>query len=112
MEGLDKIPAPLLEKSWTVPEFGGGDRVWPIDLVGQVIESLANQDVAILGGDVWEVLDGRARPTHDSWYCNRNAGETFEAFARRTVPAAREYVEEYGARAGRILLVSLVLKTD
>lgn len=56
---------------------------------------LEAEDIAVLGGDVLVKSAGRMRMSDDSWSCDREPGEPFDDFVRRSVGCARAYIIRY-----------------
>jgi len=61
------------------------------------LDELAAAEIGVLGGDVYEMLQDRMRPTRDNWYCNRQPGETNGAFVARSITQARDYIRRYSS---------------
>lgn len=74
-----------------------GVRNWALTRA-QALDALIRLDtaqIAILGGDVYELRDGILRPRYDNWHCDRKQNESGTAFATRSVAAARSYIADY-----------------
>lgn len=108
MSGITKVSQELVAASRLLDELGTADRVWPPDMARAVLADLRGKGVAVLGGDVYEVKDGRAAPTYDSWHCDPGESEPFDVYAERSLRTASEYLGRYPL-AGRSLLIGLVL---
>ncbi len=66
----------------------------------KALEFLSDTDVAVLGGDVYELeSNGYFRPTYDNWYCNRDSVSPLK-FANLSQKKAIQYLESYN-EAGR-----------
>ncbi len=65
------------------------------------IDEFEKHKIPILGGDVYEILDGYPEANYDSWYCDKNANETLENFAKRSICYARDYIESYSNSSGQ-----------
>jgi Immunity protein 40 len=52
-------------------------------------------EIPILGGDVWEMRNGRPFLTLDNWYCRRSAAEPFRKFLEKSVEQAQNYIRSY-----------------
>lgn len=59
------------------------------------LEQLAARQIPILGGDVYQYIEGVIKPNYDSWYCDQLPDESKEAFLKRSIPKAKEYIEVY-----------------
>lgn len=61
----------------------------------RAIKFLSDTDIAILGGDVYELeSDGCFRPTYDNWYCNKGDLPS-SGFAKQSQEKASQYIENY-----------------
>jgi len=66
-------------------------RQYALDAVG----SLKRTQVAISGGDVLRVVDGKLRYTKDNWYIQRLSGEDIGAYISRSHEKAEAYIQGY-----------------
>jgi len=71
------------------------------------LEQFCAAEIAILGGDVYEMRDGRLHLTHDNWFCDRGPDEEQGAFVLRSVSQARGYITGY-ARARTSVFFAIV----
>jgi len=74
-----------------------GVRNWALTR-SEALVALAELDaehIAVSGGAVFAEVGGRMRSTRDAWYCDQNAGETSEAFLRRSIAEARGFITRY-----------------
>jgi hypothetical protein len=85
------------------------DRCWPIDDVEEVLQVLSGRQIALLGGDVYRLVNGTFMPTHDSWHEEARPGEPAASFAERSVMAAKRYLSHYPRSQGQALWVGLVI---
>ncbi|MBE0437075.1 MAG: hypothetical protein IBX56_14885 [Methylomicrobium sp.] len=65
------------------------------------IDEFERHKIPILGGDVYEMVDGYPEANYDNWYCDRNANEELEDYVARSVGRARDYVESYSSPSGQ-----------
>lgn len=71
---------------------------------------LADTNVAVLGGDVYEVEDdGYFRPTYDNWYYDQNRNDK-ATFAERSQNFAKEFIKNYEEKEGKETMYVLVIK--
>ena len=66
----------------------------------EVLEKLSKLKVAVLGGDVYEVINNNFQLSYDNWYCEPLDNEPSEKFCTRSVAYAKDYVESYTAKNG------------
>lgn len=75
----------------------------------QLLPELEQREVSVLGGDVCEIIEHKPTLNGDSWYCDREVGETPYAYAKRSLDKTRQYVEAYASPRGFPNLFILVL---
>lgn len=75
----------------------------------KAISLLSDTDVAVLGGDVYELeSDGYFHPTYDNWYCNKRdyASNNFVTGSRKE---ATDYLVNYDERGRNNIWYVLVI---
>lgn len=76
----------------------------------KALNLLADTEVGILGGDVYELEnDGYFRPTYDNWYCNKEDSSSIE-FSEKSREKALTYLSNYNEAKG--LKIRYVLVVD
>jgi len=80
-----------------------GVRNWALDQAGALyaLERLHQEGIAVAGGDVYRLENGRLEPTYDNWYCDRSDGEQIGEFVERSIGVAMNYITEYLNSDGR-----------
>lgn len=56
------------------------------------IRSLEKMKIAILGGDVYEIINNRFTSTYENWYCNKAQDEDDNQYLVRSIHMARQYI--------------------
>lgn len=86
-----------------------GVRNWALTKEQSLIalDLLAAEGIAILGGDVYEVVNDLVQPSYDNWYCDRLPGESADVFVERSLGKARSYIANY-EDTGRDILFAIV----
>lgn len=74
------------------------------------IERLASIGVPILGGDVYEIINGILQSNYDNWYCDPLADETEGEFLDRSLTKAEGYIKAYHAKEPDKIFFVLVPK--
>lgn len=74
-----------------------GVRNWALNQAGALcaLERLHQEGIAVAGGDVYRLENGRLEPTYDNWYCDRGDGEQIGEFVERSIGVAVNYITEY-----------------
>ncbi|KKO47495.1 hypothetical protein VT06_16785 [Arsukibacterium sp. MJ3] len=78
------------------------------DQVLAVFDKFVDQRISVLGGDVYELVDGAPESNYDNWYCEREGGEPLDVFALRSISQARDYVNNYNNPRGKETFYILV----
>ena len=63
-----------------------------------VLEKLNSMEVAILGGDVCQDIEGVIKPNYDSWYCEQLLDESKTIFIKRSIAKAKKYIVDYSIK--------------
>ena len=71
----------------------------------EYFQKLFKEHVAILGGDVYLLKDGKLKLTYDNWYCNRGESESMESYVARSIDEAKTYIENYSDDTALFCLV-------
>jgi Immunity protein 40 len=77
-----------------------------------ILEALAclkGSQVAVLGRDVLEIVNGKPRYTHDSWYANREPEEDLMGYLERSIAEAEQYIRRFPDPQDGTILYSPVL---
>lgn len=56
---------------------------------------LNEKGVAVLGGDVYVLIDNLIEETYDSWHCDQDKSESDEEFLKRSIGTSQEYILSY-----------------
>lgn len=65
------------------------------------IKEFESQKIAVLGGDVYELVDGKPESNSDNWYCDQEPGEKLDKFFVRSCDHAKQYINNYKNPRGR-----------
>ena len=76
-----------------------------------VIERLKALNIAILGGDVYLLKDGKIKSTYDGWSCEPYPQESISSFVSRSSTKAIEFVSSYMKEIDNVLF-AIVPKTN
>lgn len=74
----------------------------------QALDEFEKLKTPVLGGDVFELIDGHPEPNYDNWYCDRQENEELENFILRSIKYSRDYINNYRNRGGRETFFVLV----
>jgi len=61
----------------------------------RLLDLLAEQKVAVLGGDVYVSKNNQLSLTYDNWYSDKDSSESDEAFCSRSILESEKYIKNY-----------------
>jgi hypothetical protein len=108
----------LIPEPYRRLEKGKGRVLTEIGVAGvafmreDILEALAclkGSQVAVLGGDVLEIVNGNLRYTHDSWYANRRPEEDLTGYLERSIAEAERYIRRFPDPEDGTILYSPVI---
>lgn len=87
-----------------------GIRNWALtkEAALNALDKLLEIQVPILGGDVFEKINGVMRPKYDNWYCDPILDESKDDFVVRSIGIAKRYIENYQVNYPDIIFFALV----
>ncbi len=93
-----------------IPLSDIGVNNWALNKTQSIkaIEELRRENISILGGDVYEMINGSPVSNYDNWYCNREDNESWENFVIRSTEYARRYIEGYKQNNEKEIYFTLV----
>lgn len=103
-----ELPQELQKKGRSLSDLGLAEVAWLWKDALMVIDYLAANRVAILGGDVYKCLNGKMESTYDNWYLNRERDQSWESFVTASHRKAWEFIKGYHARNGSSFYYSIV----
>ena len=103
----------LLEKfyqsSISLKNIGLDGLSWKKSDILNVLDYLENNNIAILGGDVYICSDKYLSRTYDSWYLNQDS-LPWEDYIKKSHDITKSYIENYNKRNGDNYAYSLVIE--
>ncbi|PID44174.1 MAG: hypothetical protein CSB47_11585 [Proteobacteria bacterium] len=91
----------ILESGVSLSSVGINNWALNKDQAMLAIDEFEKHKIPVLGGDVYEMVDGYPEANYDNWYCDRNANEELEDFVARSAGNARDYIESYSNLSGQ-----------
>ena len=61
----------------------------------RLLDLLAEQKVAVLGGDVYVLKNNQLSLTYDNWYSDKGSSESDDAFCSRSISETEKYIKSY-----------------
>ncbi len=82
-------------KGFSLEPLGVHGFAYPRKEALKIANGYFSSNTPILGGDVYELVNGRIESTSDSWYCERKETETLYDYVVRSYNVACDYIREY-----------------
>jgi hypothetical protein len=83
------------EKGRALTEIGVAGVAFTREGILEALGCLKGSQIAVLGGDVLEVVNGRPQYTSDSWYANKEPGEDLRVYVERSIAEAEQYIRRF-----------------
>jgi len=106
------LPKKLINSAKSLEHLGIVELAWDCQNAVMVVEFLCEYNYAILGGDVYRLINGGLESTYDSWYLNKDVTKSREQFVEESKNKAIAYISQYHARNGDDFYYSLVSKRN
>ena len=92
------------------PLFNIGIQNWALtkDQAFEAIEKLSIQNIAVLGGDVFEIKEVDLEMNYDNWYCVREEGESVAEYVNRSLKTAKQFISHYTSHGIKEAFFALV----
>ncbi|MCP3906839.1 MAG: hypothetical protein GY712_02365 [Oceanicoccus sp.] len=80
-----------------IPLYKYGEACWALTRHQALIalRKLKPTKVGVVGGDMYQLVEGKLEPNGDSWYFAKRHKESDEAYSRRTIDGTRRYILMY-----------------
>lgn len=103
-ELMDKI----FEKSVDLKKFGINGLAWSQTDAKSLISSIIDDDLGVLGGDVYKIDQNKLEPLYDNWSCEIEENESRKNYFYRSKIEALNYTENYSISPGEKIFFSIV----
>jgi hypothetical protein len=103
----DQLPQQLISKAISLEVIGIKKIAWHYENITLVIETLTDNEYAILGGDVYSLVKKEINVTGDTWYLDKNGSESWREYVAESKTKALAYVDRYYQRNGSNFLYSV-----
>ena len=87
--------------------YGMDDLAWTKQDAKNLIESIMNDKIGILGGDVYKLSINFLEPLYDNWSCEPNKSESEEEFYLRSKIESLKYIENYPIELNEKIIFSI-----
>jgi len=106
------LPEELTNLAKPLNHLGISEIAWDGENAIKVVEFLNKNNYAIIGGDVYKIVDGNLDSTYDSWYFNRNEAKSNQEFLQESMERAITYINQYHEGNGKDYYYSIVFTTS
>lgn len=86
---------PILSRGISLDNLGVRNWALGRDDALHAIYELEAFGIAILGGDVYNLVGEKVEQTYDSWYCDQGHDESDSVFFKRSSDKAKSYIFNY-----------------
>lgn len=104
----DHIRKKILDAAIPLEKYGIRDLAWKKDSAIALVKSLQDDEIGILGGDVYKIELDRLIPTYDNWSSDHEEGELKKDYFLRSKSKALDYITHYPVDTNENILFSLV----
>lgn len=104
----NKFPEELFDLAKSLEHLGISEMAWDWQNAIKVVEFLCTCNYAVLGGDVYRLINGNLESTYDSWYINKDEIKSREEFVEEVRNRAISYISQYHDGNGEDYYYSVV----
>lgn len=100
-----ELPLDILKKGYSLEQLGIGEIAWRKDEIISIIKILNKNNIPVLGGDVYKIINDKIEITYDNWYMNNDGNSDF---VERSLIKVVSYIGEYESANGNNFVYTLV----
>ena len=104
----NNFPRELITPAKSLEHLGILEMAWDWQNAIKVVEFFCKYGYAVLGGDVYKLINGKLRSTYDSWYTNKDENKSKAEFIEETRNRAIYYINKYRNDNGEDFYYSVV----
>ena len=90
----------FLDRAFDLSYIGINEIAWKSDDALLAVNILAEKGYAILGGDVYSLVENKIKSTYDSWYHTKEESTNWKQYVIDSREKAISYIEFYSKRNG------------
>jgi len=102
-----EIKQRILKNSISLKQYGLNELAWSKSEALQLITSLMNEHIGILGGDVYQISNKQLRPVYENWWCEQSEKETTSEYHLRSKIESKEYINDYPTNSSEQIIFSI-----
>ncbi|MCH9633989.1 MAG: hypothetical protein S4CHLAM7_07230 [Chlamydiae bacterium] len=85
----------ILKNSISLEKYSLNDFAWDKKSALDMLNSILNEDLGVLGGDVYQMTEKRLISNGENWFSEANEGEDKRAFFLRSKLEAIKYIQQF-----------------
>lgn len=102
-----EIRQKIFQKSISLEKYGLNDLAWNKKDAKNLIRSIMQDHIGILGGDVYKLQADRLEPLYDNWSCEPTNAESEEEYYKRSKVESLNYIENYSNESEENVIFSI-----
>lgn len=97
----------LKDKSISLEKFGLNDLAWKKEDAKSLLQSIRDDKIGVLGGEVFKMSSNQLIPLYDNWACEPQNSETDDEFYIRSKSESLKYIKNYPCDGMNDILFSI-----
>lgn len=97
----------IIQRSISLEKYGINDLAWSKENAQNLINSIMQDKIGILGGDVYKLTSDHLEPLYDSWFCEPATDESEKEYYFRSKFEALKYIENYPIQSEEKIIFSI-----
>lgn len=98
----------MINSAKSLEHLGISEMAWDYQNAIKAVEFFCKYGYAVLGGDVYRIINGELHSTYDSWYVNKDETKLKGEFIEETRNRAIYYINQYYNANGENFYYSVV----
>lgn len=103
-----KIREKIKKASIQLENYGINDLAWAKEDAIDLINSILNDEIGVLGGDVYQIGPESIKPLYDNWHCEKENSESQHEYLLRSKLEALHYIKNYPVEDGEQIVFVIV----
>ncbi len=107
-----EIREKIIQNSISLKKYGINDLAWSKETAKHLINSILEDGIGVLGGDVYQVKGNSLEPLRDNWSCEPNEKESEKDCYYRSKLESLRYIEQYPVNLGEQIIFAIVFTEE
>ncbi|MDP1608653.1 MAG: Imm40 family immunity protein [Chlamydiales bacterium] len=100
-----KIKEKITRNPISLEKYGLNDLAWTQEAAKKLIHDIKEDEIGILGGDIYELTEDCLIPVYDNWLCEKNKKESLNDYYLRSKVESLNYIENYEVSSKKMLFL-------